>query len=375
MADIPTFTSPTPRRPLSTVLLVVISLVAGMLGAVLLLWFVPAIRTTRIPPGTQSVIVEQPGQVVVEESARIRDLRDQNLRLVGSIAKASGTLTVGGATMYPTSSSSGSAVIVTADGWFATSAHTALAVGDHLVVGRRSYRVAKVLTDPASPLLLGKLEEGVFTPTVFSDPTNRYPGLTVFVLTAAGDTVKTSLTSESVFLPGHQAPVLASDVLSLGLDVTVDTASLPAGTPVFGLDGFLVGIVEQSSQGSVIVPSEVVASALRSVVKSGSVVRPTLGLMYIFDEGDGTPTNPHAAVVYDGRGGGAEPKGPAAGSGLTADDRIIALDGEALAAPQGLFSELQNYQPGTKLTVSYQRQGRTQATTVTVGSLRSETEN
>src|SRR3989338_8355578 len=104
MADIPTFTSPTPRRPLSTVLLVVISLVAGMLGAVLLLWFVPAIRTTRIPPGTQSVIVEQPGQVVVEESARIRDLRDQNLRLVGSIAKASGTLTVGGATMYPTSS-------------------------------------------------------------------------------------------------------------------------------------------------------------------------------------------------------------------------------------------------------------------------------
>ena len=373
-SEIPTFPPP-PRRSLPLAVIVAVSIVSGFGGAFLLFWFFPEVRQTRIPPGTQSVIVQGPGKVVVEESTRLRELREQNKRVVAGIYRSDAGLKIGDTMIYPESRLLGAAVLLTTDGWFAATTAVSVKVGDILLVEGRSYRIEKLMTDTASPYVMGKIAGGErLTPLTFSDTEDRHAGMTLWTLGANGETAKTVLLSDKVQLnlnTSDDSPVItSSDKLSLALALETQQR-FPAATPVFDLGGQLTGLIFSLSDGrGVVLPSDVLQSFMINVLKFGTPRRPFLGVSYVFDAYPAGENNEPTAIIYnDQTDKGVVPKSPAARAGLRTGDQLVSVNGAPLDSISSFFVLVQQYNPGDNISIEYRRQSKQHETTVTLGEL------
>jgi hypothetical protein len=369
LPEIPTFT-PSTRHSTPLAVVVAVSLVSGFAGAFLLFWFFPGFRQARIPPGTQSVIVEGPGQVIVEESTRLRELREQNRPLVAALYRPGGGLTFGDTTIYSDDQLLGLAVILTADGWFATTADGHIKVGDVLLVRGQPYAIERLYADTASSFMMGKVAGERFTAVVFADEAARYTGMTLWTLGANNEVVKSVLRYDRLRLGApERGPIISSDKLSLALALSAERG-FTSGTPVFDLSGQLVGLTTSlADETSAVLPAEVLQSFMINVLKYGKPQRPFLGVEYVFDEAEAQDKSA-GAIIYGGKSkSGIAAKSPAAKSGFRAGHLLVSIIGEMLKNDSSLFILLQQYSPGSRLIVAYERNGKKQETEVTLGEL------
>lgn len=372
MPEIPTF-PPSPRRSTSFVVVVFIGVASGFGGAFLLLWFFPEVRQTRIPPGTQSVIVQGSGKVVIEESTRLRELREQNKRVVAGIYRSDAGLKIGEATIYPESRLLGAAVLLTADGWFATTTAVPVKVGDILLSEGHPYRIEKFMTDTASPFVIGKITGGErLTPLTFSNTEDIYAGMTLWTLGVNGEIAKTVLLSDKVQLnpniDDNSPLIISSDKLSLALALETNQ-KFSAATPVFDLGGQLTGLFFISSDGrAVVLPSEVLSSFMINVLKFGISRRPFLGVSYIFNAyGVGDNNEPEAIIYNNQADKGVVAKSPAAVAGLKPGDQLVSINGAPFDTISSLFTLVQQHNPGDSISIEYKRQFEQREAIVTLG--------
>lgn len=374
MPEIPTF-PPQPRRSLPVIVIVAIGIVSGAAGALLLFWIFPELRQANIPPGTQSVIVQGPGKVVIEESTRLNELRLENKRLVAGIYRSSAGLKIGGETIYPTGQLLGTAVLLTADGWFATTTAVLAKTGDILLIEGRPYRIEKLITDTASPFVMGRIAGAErLTSLTFSNPEDRYVGMTLWTLSANDEITKTALLSDKTLLVparSDEAPaIVSSDKLTLALSL-VANQNLPAAVPVFDLGGRLIGLTFSFSDGrEIVLPSEALNGFMINILKFGTPRRPFLGVSYIFNEYSLAENNEPAVIIYGSDANkGVAPKSPAAKAGLKIGDRLLSVNGQLLNAASSLFDLIQQYNSGDAVTLEYRRQSEKREATVVLGEL------
>jgi serine protease Do len=367
MSDIPTF--PPPRRAggsLAFVATALASVAGGAAGALLLLWFFPALRQVRIPPGTPNIVVERPGKVVVEEGSAVGERRLALLPQVAYLFRSAGA---GAPSAYRVQEAVAAAVLLTADGWFATASSATPATGDVLVLEGQALPIVAVVPDTSSPLVLVRAAAADLPAVAtFADPAQRFPGMTVFALAPNGDTLKTSLLAAQAPLAADG--VASSDRLSFAATLASAAPLLP-GTPVYTLSGELLGVAHRQDDQAVVLPAAALASLLTNVLRTGTPNRVSLGVSYVVTAivpPDAAVGVTNAFVVAGGRDGALPRTAPAA-KALRSGDVLLAVDDVPLVHADDLYQLVQRAAPESDLRLSFRRGATALAATVTLKAL------
>lgn len=368
MPEIPTF-PPKPSRLPIILGIIFLGVLSGAAGTLLLFWLYPALRQAQIPPGSQAVIIQQPGQVVVEEGSHLSDVRGRVEPLVAQVFHAADALTVGTTPLYPTTKRLGYAVILTSDGWFGTVASLGVKPKDVLVLSGKPYTVSQVIADPASPYVIGKLTAGSFSVTSFLKDQNFDPGMTILAITSDSRASRLSLWSKPEPVD-QKTNTRSSDVMAEGVHL-VESTVFPVGTPFFDLRGALVGLATTSRGVSSIIPSSALETLLNHVLASRTPERPTLGVRYALLLNPNGRGESNAVIYSDNAQLALDPKGPAAKVKLKIGDKILSIGGVAINQDSAsVFTILQQFKPGQTVMVEYEREGQKNKVEVTLGEVK-----
>ena len=279
------------------------------------------------------------------------------------------------------SESTGSGVIVRADGYILTNDHVVEgATGGIVTVTLADGREfqGRVFADSKSDLAVVKIDPGATPLPVagFADSDSVRSGQWAIAVGSPFDLQNTMTVGIISALGRHQ---------SIGNDPTqppryypdliqTDAAINPgnSGGPLFNIDGKVVGInvaIESPVEGSAgvgfAIPSDIAQEVMNSLIQSGKVTRGYLGLA----PDDLTPALQaqygvkEGAFVRDVR-----LDSPAGKAGLQAADVVTAFDGRPIKSEVGLRERISATPPGKAVSVAYVRDGRPGALTVTLGT-------
>jgi serine protease Do len=151
-----------------------------------------------------------------------------------------------------------------------------------------------------------------------------------------------------------------------------------SGGPLVNLEGQVVGINTAVAEGSqsvgFAIPINDAKTAITSVEKSGTIIRPYLGVRYISVTPDIANFNnlsvKEGALIY-AQGGAAVISGsPADKIGLKSGDIITAINGEPIDQDHSLRRRLTQYQPNDEIEITYIRDGKENKVKVKLGELK-----
>ncbi len=163
------------------------------------------------------------------------------------------------------------------------------------------------------------------------------------------------------------------------LAVQTDAAINPgnSGGPLVDLNGQIVGInssiasTGSSSDGSqsgnigigFAIPSDIAVRVASEIIAKGTYTNSALGVS-LGSQGDSAVSTATGVPLQDVTAGGA-----AAKAGLEAGDVVTKVNDFPTTSADGLIAATRFYAPGTKVTVTYTRDGATKTADVTLGSL------
>jgi len=273
----------------------------------------------------------------------------------------------------PFDESSGSGVVLSADGYIVTNHHVVANATDIVVrlADRRELAATLIGTDPASDIALLKVDAARLPVARIGDPNKLKPGEWVLAIGAPFG-FEYSVTAGIVSAKGRSVGA-EQYVPYLQTDVAVNPGN--SGGPLVNLRGEVVGINSQifSETGSYsgisfAVPIDLAMDVVGQLRKQGRVVRGWLGIN-IQDvtrdlaESFAMP-RPTGALV---RGLAAD--GPARAAGVEVGDVILSFDGRTLRRSEELPPLVGRTAPGKRVALQLLRAGKPLALTATVGEL------
>ncbi|MEE1773258.1 trypsin-like peptidase domain-containing protein [Streptomyces sp. JV185] len=151
-----------------------------------------------------------------------------------------------------------------------------------------------------------------------------------------------------------------------------------SGGPLLDARGAVIGInsaiqstgssVGQTQAGSIglgfAIPINQATNVAQQLIKTGKPVYPVIGATVTMDEKTG------GAVISDRGAGGTQAvskDGPADRAGLRAGDVITKFDDTVIDSGPTLIGEIWTHKPGDRVTLTYERDGRTATAEVTLG--------
>ncbi|WP_416970093.1 S1C family serine protease [Streptomyces sp. 4F14] len=176
-------------------------------------------------------------------------------------------------------------------------------------------------------------------------------------------------------------PVASSDgsgssssyMSALQTDASINPGN--SGGPLLDAQGNVIGInsaIQSNSSGGLgsgqagsiglgfAIPINQAKYVAQQLIKTGQPVYAKIGASVSLEEGTG------GAKISDQ--GAVEAGGPAAKAGLKAGDVITKLDDTVIDSGPTLIGEIWTHKPGDKVTITYQRGGKTQTVDLTLGS-------
>ncbi|GHB25411.1 S1C family serine protease [Streptomyces chryseus] len=165
-----------------------------------------------------------------------------------------------------------------------------------------------------------------------------------------------ALQTDASINPGNSGgPLLDASGAVIGINSAIQSA----GTGGFG----------QSQAGSIglgfAIPVNQAKTVAKQLIKTGKPVYPVIGATVSMD-----PKSDGGAVIADRGTGGTEAvpsDSPAGRAGLKAGDVITKLDDRVIDSGPTLISEIWTHTPGDKVTLTYEREGKTSTAEVTLG--------
>ena len=273
----------------------------------------------------------------------------------------------------------GSGVIVSREGHVLTNNHVvrdADSIWVRTYDGRR-YRAKVVGTDPKTDIAVIKIDADNLTPIEIGDSDALQVGEIVLAIgSPMSENLAYTVTQGIVSAKGRSNVGLADYEDFIQTDAAINPGN--SGGPLVNLDGQLVGIntaiVSRSGgfQGiGFAVPSNMAMGVMNSLLSEGKVVRGWLGVTIQ----DVNETLANAMGLSEARGalvGDVVPDSPADKAGLQSGDVIVAVDGREIRSSSQLRSHIASTAPGTRVTLTINRDGRTMDVPVTLGELPSE---
>lgn len=360
-------------------ILVVLNLAVGAVGGVLGIvaisqkdsQFAKSLGLT----GELSIPTVTKEKIVIEESSAFIDTAKAVSPSVVSISTTSKVQDLFGQIVQ--SSGGGTGFIITSDGLILTNKHVVsdtTATYTVFTSDGKSYLGTIQSTDPYNDLAVIKIEATNLPVAELGDSDELQIGQ--WIMAIGNALAKFNNTVTVGVISAKERQIQASD--SSGgnneqLDgvLQIDAAINPgnSGGPLVNLKGQVVGIntaIASNAQGiGFAIPINTAKSAIESIKKSGTIIRPYLGVRYlpitkdIAEQNDLSVQN--GAWILPGGGYGqvaVAPGSPADKAGLKENDILTAVNGEAIDETHSLTRLLQNYEVGKTIEITYMRAGK-----------------
>jgi len=273
----------------------------------------------------------------------------------------------------------GSGVIISSDGYILTNNHV-VADADEVKVKLNDERemIAKVIgADPKTDVAVIKVEGEKFPAATLTNSDKLRVGDVVFAIgnpLGVGQTVTMGIVSATSRRVGILDEVAGYEDF-IQTDAAINKGN--SGGALVDAKGRLVGInsaIISNNQGSIgigfAIPVNLARTILNSLVETGTVSRGYLGVSTAI-------LTPELAESFDlpkeTKGifidNLTSPDGPAAKAGLKREDVITAVNGRPVASSEDLRLMIAETPPGTKVKISYLREGKAATVDVTLGRL------
>lgn len=279
----------------------------------------------------------------------------------------------------------GSGIIISSDGYILTNKHVVPSGNSArltvvLADGTAYSDVTVVGRDPLNDIAFLKINGAKDLPAVdLGNSDDVQPGQQVVAIGNALGEFRNSVTSG--IISGKGRPIQASDGSGASEQLEnllqTDAAINPgnSGGPLVTLDGKVVGInTAISEEGQAVgfaIPINDAKGLIGTVLKQGKIVRPYLGVRYVnldktTAERFELDVTKGAYVIGNAGAQAVAPRGPAEKAGIKSGDIITKVDTVEINEEHSLASALAPFTPGTKVTLTYIRDGKTQTTSVTL---------
>ncbi len=273
----------------------------------------------------------------------------------------------------------GSGVIISADGYIITNNHV-VEEADELKVllnDEREFTAKVIGTDPKTDVAVIKIEGANLPAATLADSTKLRVGDVVFAIGnpfGVGQTVTMGIISAT----GRRVGIL--DEVGGYEDFIQTDAAINQGNSggaLIDARGRLVGInsaIISTSSGNIgigfAIPVNLASSIMHSLIDTGTVARGYLGvstdaLTADMAESFGLKANQKGVIITD-----LNPAdGPAAKAGLKREDIIVGVNDKPVTSRDDLRLVIAQTAPGTKISVKFIRDGKTQTVEATLAAL------
>ncbi|WP_250292990.1 trypsin-like peptidase domain-containing protein, partial [Frankia sp. CiP1_Cm_nod1] len=286
--------------------------------------------------------------------------------------------------------STGSGVIIRQDGYILTNNHVVsdAARGGSLSVSTqdgKDYNAKIVGADPSSDLAVIKIEETGLKPATFGNSDALAVGELVV---AVGSPLGLNGTVTSGIVSAVHRPVRTGDTDVQDSNAVLDAIQTDApinpgnsGGPLVNSRGELIGINSaiatvgsggrgfggQQQSGNIgvgfAIPANYAQSIAEELITGGAARHPYLGVSAsTAGAGPSDPTGEGTGATVENLVG----DGPAQRAGLQPGDVITKLGDRRITSVDGLIAAVRSHDIGSKVTVTYTRNGQTQTTEVTL---------
>lgn len=261
--------------------------------------------------------------------------------------------------------SSGSGVIISADGYIVTNNHV-VENADEIEVSlydKRTYKAKVIGTDPSTDMALLKVEEKGLPKLVIGNSDNVKVGQWVL---AVGNpfNLESTVTAGIVSAKGRSINIL-QDKFPIESFIQTDAAVNPgnSGGALVNLNGELIGIntAIATPNGtfagySFAVPSNLTTKVVEDLIKFGTVQRAFLGIT--IRDVNGKLAEEKNLNVYDGvYVDSLVTDGAARAAGIKAGDVITTIDGRKVGSVAELQETIARHRPGDEISVVVNRKG------------------
>jgi|SRR3989338_5243105 len=246
--------------------------------------------------------------------------------------------------------------VLTSDGWLLVGADGKLAPSSQIAIGRDLYAIQRIEPAGVEGFQFVQVSARNLTVAPFGKGAGLLAGDRVMAL--AGPEALRPAVVESV----RMVKAESSDQPARRLVLSLPSGNAHHGMPLVNAAGELVGIVASEENGHLhAVVFETFAPSLRSLLRSGTVSRPSLGLQghhLAFTIGEPTDRNITNGFVVTNRR-----------AGITEGDIILSINGEPIQRQRTLDEALASFSPGDEVRVERDRVGDRQTITIKLGTL------
>jgi serine protease Do len=282
---------------------------------------------------------------------------------------------------------SGSGFIISADGLIVTNRHVvadASATYTVVLADGKKYDAKVLARDTSIDLALIKIDGKNLPALSLGDSDKLELGQTVVAIGNSLGQFSNSVTRGIV--SGMNRRIVAGDALSgsevIDQAIQTDAAINPgnSGGPLLTLEGKVVGVnTAVSQQGQSVgfaIPINIAKRSIDSVVKTGRIIRPYLGVRYVALSPEMSKTNQlpvdYGALISRGNGAGqvaVVPGSPADKAGLVENDIITEVDGVKIDDNNILSGLVAKKNVGDKAVLKVYRKGDYKTVTVILSEM------
>ena len=264
------------------------------------------------------------------------------------------------------SSSLGSGVIITSNGYIVTNYHV-IEDSDEIIVSMldnsKEYKAKVVGSDPKTDLAIIKIEAKNLTPAYFADSSKLLEGDVVF---AIGNPFGVGGSITSGIISGLNKDNIGLNQYEdfIQTDASINPGN--SGGALIDSRGALVGInsaiLSRSGGNNGIgfaIPSNMVKTIAQKLISDGKITRGYIGVMIanLTTDQKEIYKNKEGALITN-----VEKDYPASKAGLQRGDLIIKVDNKPIKSANDLKNIIGAYSPNTKISVEYERAGKIYST-------------
>lgn len=306
-----------------------------------------------------SLVISGAKKVVVEQSDKIAStIESSRSSLVGifkkkTLPEVSSLLYFDQKDFYRVGEEISQGLIITSDGWVITDFKPDNLNYVAITSDKRILPIDKVVKDTLTPFYFVHIVASDLPVKGFADISDVRGGDLVLSVDWSG---RGEISYISDIRTDNSNPVSSSDYFYKKIKLSDNLSEDFKGLTVFNLSGDVVGLINEEG----VEPITHFDSAIKSLLKSGSVVRTSLGVNYVdlsYLIGSGSIVSEknginNGALVYDGANGAAVTKGSAADlAGIRKGDIITAIDNIEINKKISLSEAVQKFSKGDKIIV------------------------
>lgn len=273
-----------------------------------------------------------------------------------------------------TDSTIGTGFVVSENGVIVTNKHVVSDPGQYTVITKdgQKYEVEKIYRDPSLDLAIVKIKTSNLKPLELGDSSKIKVGQTVIAIGNALGKLTNTVTTGVVSGLGRNVTAgnLFEGLESLDNLIQTDAAINPgnSGGPLLSSAGQVIGVNVATTEGAenigFAIPINSVKQIVEEFIKSGSIIRPYLGIRYRFISKDVAILNevPQGAFVQE-----VLEDGPAAKAGLKFGDIITKIAGQTINEENKVSEIISKSNIGQSLELNVWREGSELKLTPTIG--------